>query len=98
MTSAGAAMVKNLACFSKLDLRGLPILPINNYVAKKPDGLRAELGVSETTSNLKIKGVNYEVFKKGNFTHLSRDAHPVTHNQAHFDVVNHVWPRELQAR
>jgi hypothetical protein len=31
MTSAGAAMVKNLACFSKLDLRGLPDLPINNY-------------------------------------------------------------------
>ena len=34
MTSAGAAMVKNLACFSKLDLRGLPDLPTNNYVSK----------------------------------------------------------------
>ena len=69
-----------------------------NFVSKKPGGLKSELGITSRPSTLKVKGVDYEVTSEKNFYHFSRSAYPVSGLQAHFDVVSHIWPRELQFR
>jgi hypothetical protein len=69
-----------------------------DFVSNPTTGLKTALGIKSTPNNLKIAGVNYEVTKVKNFTHFSRYAAPVTALQAHYDVVNHIWPRELQFR
>ena len=82
----------------KLTIVTVKGMPPETFVAKKFDGLRAMLRVPETGSNLKINGVNYEVINVKNFTHFSRYSHPVTPDQAHFDVVNDIWSRDLKSR
>ena len=67
-----------------------------NYTAT----IRGELGIgTEVKPKIEtISGVNYEVYKKGNFTHYSRYSGAVSDLQAHFDVVTNLWPTRSQSR